>query len=99
MKSYQERRLALAEEFARAEWRRIMANEKFDWDRNYLTDSDKRQRIDNMLPQARIALKHMAEEWRDGYFKGAMDMASDIRPDKTLSTQLQSLGLIEPQTT
>jgi len=81
----------LAEEFARAEWRRVMANEKFDWDRKYLTDSDKNQRIDNMLPLAAIAIKHMAEEFQNGYTAGAFH---EPQIDLLLKT-----GLIEPQTT
>lgn len=94
MKTYQERQLALAEELARAEWRRVMANEKFDWDRKYLTDSDKKQRIDNMLPLAAIAIKHMAEEFRRGY-----DYKYEGSDYEDLEERLITNGLKEPQTT
>lgn len=92
MKTYEERLNDLAAEFARAEWRMINPNIRFAWDTDYLSKQDKKQRIDNMLPLARIALKHMAEAYTEG--------CETILLDKDeIQRNLFITGLIEPQTT
>lgn len=83
MKTYNERLNLIAEEMAKAEFNRLYP--KIDWEFLHINERDTRSSI--YLPLAAIALKHMALMWEEGYRN--WDGKHDI----------QSLGLIEPQTT
>lgn len=71
--NYDTRLMELAEKFARAEWRRVMAVDAFDWDKKYLTETDKKIRIENMIPIAKLALEFGANNYREGYNTGYTD--------------------------
>ena len=98
MKTYNERLNEIAEEFAIAEWDAMQPSEDKQWNSGYLEEEDKERLISGYMVSARIALKHMAEEFKAGHFKGAMDMANPTQRMTPLEEVLQSLGLIEPQT-
>lgn len=92
MKTYNERLNLIAEEMAK-DYRQNM------WDR--FTQTQKDALIVGYLPQARIALKHSAEEWKLGYlYANSDDLTERAGGFKiAINEHLTSLGLIEPQTT
>ena len=88
MKTYNERLNEIAEEFAIAEWDAMQPSEDKQWNSGYLEEEDKERLISGYMVSARIALKHMAEAYCMGFVDG-------IRQE----SNIESLGLIEPQTT
>lgn len=91
MKTYNERLNEIAEEMAKAKTPKIYEMK--------LSQSQRDSLIASYLPLARIAMKHMAKTYEGGYLK-ALDYAINARDiPPTIKEQLQSLGLIEPQTT
>ena len=97
MKTYNERLNEIAEEFAIAEWDAMQPSEDKQWNSGYLEEEDKERLISGYMVSARIALKHMAEEYENGYKSAYND--GDNANYNYCQQELQSLGLIEPQTT
>jgi hypothetical protein len=82
MKTYNERLNEIAEEMAKYD-------RPYSW--KNLDEYLKFSVINKHKPLARIALKHMAEEWKNGYKQEYLGY--------TVEKHLIDNGLIEPQTT
>ncbi len=87
MKTYEERINLIAEEMAKDTWLDLFGTNDFE---KFSND----EMIQAHTPYARIALKHMAEEFRRGY-----DYKYDGSDYEDLEERLIANGLIEPQTT
>lgn len=91
-KTYKERLNLIAEEMAKANAERL----GIIW--NNLPPAYQVIHIERHKPLAAIALKHMAEEWKDGYSEGYTDNLEG-HSNINISTEqhLINRGLIQPQ--
>ena len=95
MKTYNERLNEIAEEMAKAFYE--LKDVSIEYQKGLIPDVI----INKFKSSARIALKHMAEEWKLGYLYAHSDDLTERAGGFKIAVNehLISLGLIEPQTT
>ena len=95
-KTYEQRLAEIATEMAKAEYEKLMTSVDV-WGK--CSAEFRRIKTDSYKPLAAIALKHMAEEWENGYTQVTVDEFIEMDRGKTTTIQqhLINNGLIPPQ--